>query len=132
MSGDDECPAARHAPIVTDVELDPVVNVTEAWELCSMLSVVAPGIQHHYQESPDGQRTAWMLHPDGSWARAISADGDTPVVHQSGPRRLWDILDDIRHTWLRDGSLPVYGAEVTITPEGAIHLKRGPWQATIA
>ncbi len=110
----------------------PVVDVTEAWELCSMLSVVAPGIQHHYQESPDGQRTAWMLHPDGSWARAISADGDTPVVHQSGPRRLWDVLDGIRHTWLRDGSLPVYGAEVTITPEGAIHLKRGRWQATIA
>lgn len=73
-----------------------------------------------------------MLHPDGSWARAISADGETPVVHQSGPRRLWDILDDIRHAWLREGSLLVYGAEVTITPEGAIHLKRGHWQATIA
>lgn len=110
----------------------PLVNVTEARELCSMLSVVADGIQHHYQESGDGQRTAWMLHPDGSWARATSADGDTPVVHQSGPRRLWDILDDIRHNWLRDGSLPVHGAKVTITPDGTIQLRRGRWQATIS
>jgi protein-L-isoaspartate O-methyltransferase len=110
----------------------PIVNVAGAGDLRSMLSVVAPGIQHHHAESGGGQRTAWMLHPDGSWARATSADGGTPVVHQSGPRRLWDILDGIRHAWLRDGSLPVRGAEVTITPEGVIHLQRGGWQATIA
>lgn len=72
-----------------------------------------------------------MLHPDGSWARATSMDGDVPSVHQSGPRRLWDIVDDIRYRWLWEGSLPVYGAAVTITPEGVCHLKRGRWQATI-
>jgi protein-L-isoaspartate O-methyltransferase len=109
----------------------PVVNVTEASELCAMLGVTAPGIQHHYQQTSDGRRTAWMLHPDGSWARATSADGETPTVHQSGPRLLWDILDDIRHAWLRDGSLPVYGTRVTITPGGTILLKRGRWQAAI-
>ncbi len=110
----------------------PVVNVVEAWEIWSMLGIVAPGIEHHYQQAGDGRRTAWMLHPDGSWARATSADGDTPTVHQSGPRRLWDILDDIRHRWLRDGSLPVYGATVTITPDGVCYLKRGRWRATVA
>jgi protein-L-isoaspartate O-methyltransferase len=109
----------------------PVVNVTDAWDLYSMLGVTVPGIQHHYQQTSDGQRTAWMLHPDGSWARATSPDGETPVVHQSGPRRLWDILDDIRHTLLRDGSLPVFGARVTITPDGAIHFERGHWQASL-
>jgi hypothetical protein len=109
----------------------PVVNVLEAWDLYSMLGVTIPGIQHHYQETSDGQRTAWMLHPDGSWARATSPDGDTPTVHQSGPQRLWDILDDIRHTLLRDGSLPVYGAKVTITPDGAINFKRGRWRASL-
>jgi len=110
----------------------PVVNVGGAGELCSMLSITAPGIQHHFEETPGGQRTAWMLHPDGSWARATSADGDSPAVSQSGPRRLWDILDEIRYAWLRDGSLPVHGAGVTITPDGTIQLRNGPWQATIA
>lgn len=109
----------------------PVVKVTEAWDLYSTLGVSTPGIQHHYEESGAGQRTAWMLHPDGSWARATAAGDDPPTVHQSGPRRLWDILDDTRHAWLRDGSLPAYGAKVTITPDGSIHLKRGRWQAEI-
>jgi protein-L-isoaspartate O-methyltransferase len=109
----------------------PVVDVTEAWELYSMLGVTVPGIQHDYRESKDGQRTALMLHPDGSWARATSADGAAPTVHQGGPHLLWDILDSIRETWLRDGSLPVHGAKVTIRPDGAIHLKRGSWQATL-
>ncbi|MGH3885799.1 MAG: methyltransferase domain-containing protein [Pseudonocardiaceae bacterium] len=110
----------------------PVVNIVEAWEIWSMLGIVAPGIEHHYQQDGDGRRTAWMLHSDGSWARATSAGGDAPTVHQSGPRRLWDILDDIRYRWLRDGSLPVYGATVTITPDGVCHLRRGRWQAPVA
>lgn len=54
-----------------------------------------------------------------------------PTVHQGGPRRLWDILDGIRLRWLRDGSLPVHGADATITPDGAIHLRHGHWQATL-
>ncbi len=90
----------------------PVVNVAQAWEIWSMLGIVAPGIEHHYQQD-DGRRTAWMLHRDGSWSRSTSRDGEAPTVHQSGPRRLWDILDDIRHRWLREGSLPVYGATAT-------------------
>jgi protein-L-isoaspartate O-methyltransferase len=110
----------------------PVVNVVEAWEIWSMLGIVAPGIEHHYQQDDDGRRVAWMLHPDGSWARATSTDSDAPTVHQSGPRRLWDILDDLRYRWLRDGSLPVYGATVTVTADGVCHLKRGRWQATVA
>jgi len=109
----------------------PVVNVNEAWELYSTLGVMVPGIQHHYEETGDGQRTAWMIHPDGSWARATATGDQTPAIHQSGPRRLWDILDDLRHAWLRNGSLPAYGAKATITPDGAITLTRGHWQATI-
>lgn len=73
-----------------------------------------------------------MLHPDGSWARA-TADGDhSPVIHQSGPRRLWDILDGLRRDWLRDGSLPACGAKVTISPDGSMHLTRGRWNAEIS
>lgn len=110
----------------------PVVNVPEAWELYSTFGVTIPGgVRHNYQQSADGRRTAWMLGHDGFWARATGTGDDPPAVHQSGSQRLWDILDDLRHTWLRDGSLPAYGADVTITPGGGIHLQRGRWQAAI-
>ncbi|MGH3276105.1 MAG: hypothetical protein ACRDNZ_17485 [Streptosporangiaceae bacterium] len=93
----------------------PVLNVMEVWELWSMLTVVAPGVEHHYQEE-GGRRTAWMLHPARSWGRASAVGSESPVVHQSGARRLWDLLDEVREMWLRDGSLPVYGASATIIP----------------
>ena len=110
----------------------PVINVTEARELRSMLGVVTPGIEHHYQAHDDGLDTAWMFHPDGSWARAIgNRAGSPPTIYQGGPRRLWDILDDLRSSWLRDGSLPVYGAKATITPHGVIHLEHGHWHTSL-
>jgi protein-L-isoaspartate O-methyltransferase len=109
----------------------PVLNVMEAWELWSMITVLVPGVEHYYREE-DGRRTAWMLHPDGSWARASAEGSDPPVVHQSGARRLWDLLDEVREMWLREGSLPVYGASATISPNGSIHLRRGKWCATLS
>lgn len=110
----------------------PVVNVNQAWDLYSTLGVTVPGISHHYEETPDGTRTAWMLHPDGSWARATAAGDEAPVIHQSGSHRLWNTLDELRRDWLRDGSLPAYGAKVTITPDGSIALTRGRWNAEIS
>ena len=109
----------------------PVVNVNEAWDLYSTLGITAPGIHHHYQEDEDGTRTAWMTHPDGSWARATAAGDQAPVIHQAGPRHLWTLLDDARRDWLRNGSLPAYGARVTISPDGTITLRRGRWQARL-
>ncbi|WP_242890847.1 hypothetical protein [Actinomadura litoris] len=110
----------------------PVVNVMEAWELWSMLGVTAPGIEHDYREH-HGARTAVMAHPDGSWARATSSSPDVPAhIHQGGPRRLWDLLDEQRDRWLRDGSLPVYGATARIDPDGVIHLRRGTWTALLS
>ncbi|MCG5217569.1 methyltransferase domain-containing protein [Streptosporangium soli] len=111
----------------------PMVNVSDAWDLSSMLEVVAPHIEHHYRESSeDGSQTAWMVHSDGSWARASSKWDELPVVHQGGPRRLWDILDDLRHYWLRNGELPIRGAKVTVAPTGEITLSRAGWHETIA
>ncbi len=108
-----------------------VVNTSWAWELCSMLGVTVPGIEHHFETAEDGTRTAWLAHPDGSWARASAKDDDPPVVRQGGPRRLWDKVDEIRHDWLTDGSLPAYGAAVTISADGSVRLEKGRWQATI-
>jgi len=109
----------------------PVVDVAEAWELRSMFELDHPGTRHHFRQEADGRRTAWLNHPDGSWARAVAEDDAEPIVHQSGPRRLWDDLDGFRHRWLTDGSLPLYGARATVDPDGTVHLTRGRWRQTI-
>ena len=67
----------------------PSSTSTSAWDLYSMLGITAPGIEHHYEETEDRTRTAWMIHPDGSWARATATADQAPVIHQTGPRRLW-------------------------------------------
>jgi protein-L-isoaspartate O-methyltransferase len=109
----------------------PVLNVPEAWEVWSMLELTEPGIEHHFETGPGRRRTAWMLHPDGSWARATATWTDPPEVHQSGPRRLWDVLESVRNRLNAEGALPVYGANVRIDPDGTITFTRGQWSATL-
>ncbi|TLS46191.1 methyltransferase type 11 [Streptomyces montanus] len=111
----------------------PVMRVSDTWDVRSTLELTVPGIEHRMDVGKDGTRTAYMLHPDGSWARAeASGRRELPTVQQGGPRRLWDELDRIR-TWLViDGDLPVSGAAVRIDPDGTCHLKRSGWSATIA
>ncbi|MCQ1582419.1 protein-L-isoaspartate O-methyltransferase family protein [Streptomyces parvus] len=111
----------------------PVMRVSSTWDVRSTLELTAPGIEHRMDVAKDGTRTAYMLHPDGSWARATATGArELPTVHQSGPRRLWDELDRIR-TWLViDGDLPVSGAAVRIDPDGTCHLNRSGWSATIS
>ncbi|GII62564.1 hypothetical protein Skr01_26490 [Sphaerisporangium krabiense] len=72
-----------------------------------------------------------MAHRDGSWARASAIWDELPTVHQGGPRRLWDTLDEVRHHWMRNGELPLLGSKVSIDPTGKIMLSRGWWKATI-
>jgi protein-L-isoaspartate O-methyltransferase len=131
---DDVFKAAEHADgDHTGPGRYPVLDVSESWELLSVLEVTAPGIRHRYREDGDGTRTAWMTHPDGSWARAAAAGSEAPVVHQGGPRRLWDILDGLREEWLGHGYFQLYGAQVFIPPKGGkVHLARGNWKATIS
>lgn len=110
----------------------PVLDVMQAWEVWSMLSLTAPGIEHRNGTDDDGGRMTWMLHPDGSWARAHTRPGSrTATVHQGGPRRLYTLLEAIRWRWIEHGELPVYGALVTVTPDGATTLARGGWAVTL-
>ena len=110
----------------------PVIDIKETWDLRTMLALAEPGITHDYDENADGLRTAVMVHPDGSWARAVGRYGETPTVHQSGPRRLWDSADAIRHDAVSTGgTMPIDSADVTIDPTGEITLKRGKWEAHV-
>ncbi|MGW0942515.1 protein-L-isoaspartate(D-aspartate) O-methyltransferase [Streptomyces sp. NPDC002623] len=108
----------------------PVVDVRNGWELWSTFAVHHPRVEHWYEDT-DGRRTAWMAHPDGSWARATGTGGEPAEVHQGGPLRLWDELDRIRRWWLADGYLNTYGARVTVTADGVTALARGGWTATL-
>ena len=81
----DEFPGAREADgEQVSIGRYPVLRISSAWELWSMLGVTVPGVQDHYEVSADGERTAWLLHPDGSWTRAAGTAVGLPVVHQSG------------------------------------------------
>ncbi|WP_327175749.1 protein-L-isoaspartate(D-aspartate) O-methyltransferase [Streptomyces sp. NBC_01335] len=110
----------------------PVLDVMQAWEVWSMLTLTAPGIEHRTGTADDGSRMTWMLHPDGSWARARTEKGErTATVHQGGPRRLYDLLECVRWRWIEHGELPVYGAKVTISPDGETTFTRGGWDITL-
>lgn len=109
----------------------PLLHPQDAWDVMSMLELKLPGIQYR-QRQDGGTRTVWLLYPDGSWARASATEFlQSPIVHESGPRRLWAELDRIRNRLNREGALPVYGARVTITPDGKTTLSRGAWSATL-
>ncbi|MGW6241041.1 methyltransferase domain-containing protein [Streptomyces sp. NPDC055094] len=108
----------------------PVVDVAEAWELRSMLEVTTPGVELGY-ETHDRHRNAYLVHPDGSWARASAEWTDPPEVHQGGRQRLWTALERIRNRLNAEGSLPLLGAHVRITPDGVVHLSRGNWRASM-
>jgi protein-L-isoaspartate O-methyltransferase len=128
-------PATGHAWTADGETIDigryPVVQIGEAWELMTAYALAAPGVRHGYIKDGDGMRTAVMAHHDGSWARAVGRRGEPPTVHQAGPRRLWDILDDIRHDWLTHGTLPAHGARAEIAPDGTLRLSRGSWNVTV-
>lgn len=107
----------------------PLMYVPDSWDVRSMLELQAPGIEHRRQR---GGHSVWMACPDGSWARAHADGPKEPVtVHQGGSRRLWDMLEAIRDRLNTVGVLPVYGARVTITPDGETTLSRGRWSATL-
>ncbi|MDH6578549.1 methyltransferase domain-containing protein [Kitasatospora sp. MAP5-34] len=108
----------------------PVADIRNDWEVWSMLTVTVPGVEIDFEEKP-GRRTAYLAHPDGSWARAEAERFEPPTVHQSGPRRLWSDLEGIRNWREVEGGLPLYGCNARISPDGVIHLSRGRWSAVI-
>ncbi len=94
-----------------------------------MLEVTAPGTELGYETS-GRTRTAYLVHPE-SWARASAEWTDPPTVHQCGPQQLWSALERIRNRLNAEGSLPLLGARVRITPDGVCHLSRGRWQVSM-
>ncbi len=106
----------------------PLTHVPDSWAVHATLELEEPGIEHRTEQHEGGGRTVWLAHPDGSWARASTKKSrELPLVHQGGPRRLWDLLTDVLDRLIIGGELPVNGARVTITPDGETTLSRGRW-----
>jgi hypothetical protein len=74
-----------------------------------------------------GKRTAWLAHSDGSWVRATLSAKNRPWCGREDLGD-WGYRRRDRHAWLTDGTLPAYGAAVTISPDGSIRLVKGQWQ----
>ena len=108
----------------------PVLDIGNAWELHTMIELEVPGLSHQYSET-GGHRTALVTHSDGSWARAEADGHEVPLVHQSGPRRLWDEIDRVRDIWLEQGQAPFLGASVMVLEDGTVKVRRGTYRATI-
>lgn len=137
-SGDDHPPALTELFTLaheaegeeTNTGRYPVVDVTNAWEVRSMLEIRTPGVE--LAHGTNGRtNTAYLVHPDGSWARASAESTDPPEVHQGGPQRLWSALERIRNRLNTEGGLPLLGAAVRMTPDGVCHVSRGQWHASM-
>lgn len=70
----------------------------------------------------DTGHVQWLTHPDGSWAYH---DVTTGAVEQHGPRRLWDQLEHIHHTWTSNGSPERNHIGATIDTTGEHHIWLG-------
>ncbi|MFF3274949.1 methyltransferase domain-containing protein [Streptomyces chrestomyceticus] len=98
----------------------PVPDLWQEWPLRWLYELDTPGVETRAATYPDdGRRVVWLLAADGSWARA--EDGTAALVHQGGPRRLWDDLERVRRKWEENNRFPLHSMRAELTPDGS-HL----------
>jgi protein-L-isoaspartate O-methyltransferase len=98
----------------------PIPDLWQEWPLRWLFELDTPGVETRAATYPgDGRRVVWLLAGDGSWARA--EDGATPLIHQGGPRRLWDDLERVRRKWEENNRFSLHTMRAELSPEGS-HL----------
>lgn len=99
----------------------PVPDLWRDWSLRWLYELDTPGVETREVVYPDdGRRVVWLLAADGAWARA--EDGTSPLVHQGGPRRLWDALERVQRRWEENGQFPLHTLRAELTAEGGYLL----------
>ncbi|WP_435798352.1 protein-L-isoaspartate(D-aspartate) O-methyltransferase [Streptomyces decoyicus] len=86
------------------------------------IGLLVPQCRHVVAEKRDGARAVWFYSlSDLSWACVQFRDGNTARVWQSGPRRLWDSVENAFQWWLEQGTPDHtrFGLTVTATGERA-------------
>ncbi|WP_206306847.1 DUF6415 family natural product biosynthesis protein [Streptomyces sp. F001] len=113
----------------------PLLNPQDSWGVMSMLGLQVLGIDCRYREddldrvAAAPRRLLGACHGDRV-PRRVSSSARRPCT-RAAPRRLWREVQRVRSRLDREGELPVYGAWVTITPDGETTLSRGAWSATL-
>lgn len=118
----------RHEDYVTDwpgevsttaLPLDAIVSGDPYGSTEYILGLLVPDCAHGVHCQGD-ETHAWFFGlTDRSWALARFAGGREAVVHQSGPRRLWDEVEAARRTWDEHGRPPLTDFGLTVSVEGA-------------
>nr|WP_277608131.1 methyltransferase domain-containing protein [Streptomyces boncukensis] len=109
----------------------PVFDPDCAWELNTQLYLAYGPTDYRYTEE-GGRRVLVLVRPDGSWARAEEDDDQPgPTVHQSGPRRLWDGVERLRHFYNTRGYWGPPTLPVRIDPDGTCRITWGPREVVI-
>ncbi|MFG2777763.1 methyltransferase domain-containing protein [Streptomyces prunicolor] len=105
----------------------PIPDLWQEWPLRWLYELETPGVETRAATYPeDGRRVVWLLAGDGSWARA--EDGTTPLVHQGGPRRLWDDLERVRRKWEEHNRFSLHSLRAELSSEGGSLLSPdGSW-----
>ncbi|WP_234366092.1 methyltransferase domain-containing protein [Streptomyces albireticuli] len=88
--------------------------------------LLMPGVTHVADRERDGRRAVWLYGlSDTSWAVAVFRDGhEQAKVCQSGPRRLWDELEEAHRWWEGKGrpGFERFGLTVTEGGRGSVWL----------
>ncbi|MEV0282425.1 methyltransferase domain-containing protein [Streptomyces sp. NPDC050610] len=95
----------------------PIPDLWQEWPLRYLFELDTPGVETRAAVYDDGRRVVWLLAADGSWARAEG--GPRPLIHQGGPRRLWDALDDVSRQWEERGRFPLRAMRAELGAEGS-------------
>jgi protein-L-isoaspartate O-methyltransferase len=105
----------------------PIPDLWRDWPLRWLFELDTPGVETRAATRPDDhRRVTWLLAGDGSWARA--EDGPRPLVHQAGPRRLWDALERVTRTWDELGRFPLHTMRAELSAEGStLHAPGDTW-----
>jgi protein-L-isoaspartate O-methyltransferase len=104
----------------------PIPDLWQEWTLRYLYELDTPEIEIRAMTLSDDRRVLWLLAADGSWARA--EDGPAPVVHQSGPRRLWDALEAVSGRWEEAGRFPLHALTAELAPGGGMLTAPKGWR----
>jgi len=97
-------------------------SVAGDYDACLAIGMKVPGCSVIMVSDPTAELTGtlWFVDPDtNSWANLhYRPTMRTYPVHQSGPRDLWDEIENAYHWWHQTGRPGPEHWRLTITPEG--------------